>query len=136
MERHYNKRTHQVHYKIGDHVWVKDTRRYKGLSPKLTPKWRGPYVIVGIISDWLIKIRTHRGQQVVHHNRVKAWEGANPGSQMDGGLDESQDLEEQSQEQEQSEPEDSHTPEETRGQVTRTGRQVHRPAHLADFFNY
>ena len=65
--------------KVDDLVWVMDTQRRKGRSPKLSMNWDGPYKVERVISDWLYQLRKgHCKSQVMHHNRLKPDMGTNP----------------------------------------------------------
>ncbi|GFV35207.1 retrovirus-related Pol polyprotein from transposon 412 [Trichonephila clavipes] len=44
-------------FKEGDKVWFYNPTRRKGLSPKLQSHWDGPYTILKIINDAVIRIR-------------------------------------------------------------------------------
>ena len=80
QERGYNKRINDHCYKPGDKVWLRETRRYKGLSPKLSAKFVGPFVVKEVITNQLFRIcRAGPGSkvQVVHHDRLKPYEGRN-----------------------------------------------------------
>jgi len=46
QKRYYNLRSHGDQHDRGDLVYLKETTRKKGVSPKLAPKWRGPYIVV------------------------------------------------------------------------------------------
>ena len=44
----YNKHTKKPNFKIGEHVYLKINKTKKGLSPKLSAKYQGPYYIVDV----------------------------------------------------------------------------------------
>ncbi|KAJ8028018.1 hypothetical protein HOLleu_30139 [Holothuria leucospilota] len=60
-------------FQVGDRVWLERSRRTKGLSPKLSMRWDGPYKIVKRFSDCIYRIEhcvTHR-QKVTHFDKLK-----------------------------------------------------------------
>jgi transposase InsO family protein/predicted aspartyl protease len=61
----------------GQAVWLWDPSRKRGVCPKLTSKWKGPFVIVQKIDDLLYKIQKNprANAKVVHLNRLKPYEG-------------------------------------------------------------
>jgi transposase InsO family protein len=136
QKKHYDATLQLNKYQVGDQVWLKQTRRFKGLSPKLSARWVGPYHVTRVISDWLYRLRKGNGkEQVVHHNRLKKHEGQNvlPPS--------AQPLEE-----DRTTPTALPTPEESEGEtedyiaadppaptITRGGRVSRRPTHLLDY---
>ena len=148
QERQYNRKEHLVRYQVGDKVWLHDVRRRKGLSPKLSFNWDGPYTVKRVISDWLYQIVKGEGKaKVVHHNRLKADMGSNP---VDHPEEEESTPAQAPQELEVAsgdEGEDlivSDDPEEVDTlpipetapvlpAVTRAGRVSKRPGHLRDF---
>jgi transposase InsO family protein len=46
QRRYYNLSTHGEQYKTGDLVYLREKTRKVGVSPKLMPKWKGPFVIL------------------------------------------------------------------------------------------
>jgi hypothetical protein len=83
QKRYYDLRGNLNQYAEGDLVWLHDTRRRKGLSPKLQKRWDGPYTIVSRISDLNYEVRKPGGRKmtIVHHNRLKPYYGKPRGSQ-------------------------------------------------------
>ena len=79
--RQRQKRDHDVRlsynsYKVGDYVYVMDTARKKGKSPKLNPnKYLGPCVVTMKYSDLLFEIAAQKTgkRRVLHHNRLKPY---------------------------------------------------------------
>lgn len=61
-------------YGVGDQVWVHQARRHKGLSPKLQPRWEGPFRVVAKLSPLLYRVkRPHSKSSVIHHNRLQPY---------------------------------------------------------------
>ena len=61
-------------FEIGDQVFVYFPVKQIGTSSKLTPFWRGPYVITGKLSDVLYKVNCGRNktEQVIHCDRIRS----------------------------------------------------------------
>ena len=51
----YNSKLHGIRYKPGDNVWLHSSVTPKGLSPKLSSPWKGPYTIVQCLNDVTLK---------------------------------------------------------------------------------
>ena len=45
-----------VELKSGDAVWLYDPQQKKGVSPKLSRPWQGPYIIVKKLNDLVYRI--------------------------------------------------------------------------------
>lgn len=80
QKRSYNRNVKDWCYKKGDVVMLQTTQRRKGLSPKLQPKWTGPFLITDQLSDVTYRIRKSKKSKasVVHHNRLKLYPGEIP----------------------------------------------------------
>lgn len=63
----------------GDRVWLYNPQRKKGISPKLTPAWEGPYTVVKRINDVVYRIqRSPKAKmKVVHLDRLMIYHGDN-----------------------------------------------------------
>ena len=57
-------------YNIGDLVFLRDSSTKIGLSKKLKPPWRGPYLVIESTPP-LYKIKSTKEEKVVHHDRMK-----------------------------------------------------------------
>ena len=68
----YDVRQRETLYEIGDFVYKLEKSLKKGISPKLQPVWRGPYLIVQSKHP-LYKIRTRNSKcdKFIHHNNLK-----------------------------------------------------------------
>jgi len=73
QKRQYDQRVHVHVYNPGDKVWLSQTRRVRGICPKLQPKWVGPYTVLTKISDVVYQIQKTNGKSIVHHNRLKPY---------------------------------------------------------------
>ena len=76
MEKYYNKGTAPAKFEVGDKVLVSKLKRDKGLSPKLGPKFTGPYLLKEKLSDVLFKLTELNGKNLgspIHVNRLKKY---------------------------------------------------------------
>ena len=69
-KRDYDLRAKQRVFGPGDLVYVRDSAKRKGLSPKLQPRWRGPYLITARLGHVLYRIHDGRKERVLHHDRL------------------------------------------------------------------
>ncbi|GFS87190.1 transposable element Tc3 transposase [Trichonephila clavipes] len=60
MKTRYDTKATGHQFKEGDKVWFYNPTRRKGLSPKLQSHWDGPYTILKIINDVVIRIHGDR----------------------------------------------------------------------------
>ncbi|GFX73549.1 retrovirus-related Pol polyprotein from transposon 412 [Trichonephila clavipes] len=79
MKTRYDTKATGHQFKEGDKVWFYNPTRRKGLSPKLQSHWDGPYTILKIINDVVIRIRksTNSKPRVVHYDRLASYYGHN-----------------------------------------------------------
>ncbi|GFW21873.1 retrovirus-related Pol polyprotein from transposon 412 [Trichonephila clavipes] len=79
MKTRYDTKATGHQFKEGDKVWFYNPTRRKGLSPKLQSHWDGPYTILKIINDVVIRIRksTNSKSRVVHYDRLAPYYGHN-----------------------------------------------------------
>jgi hypothetical protein len=77
MKRQYDVDAKIRRFKVGESVWLYSVVCKKGLSPKLTRPWTGPYVIIKRINDLVYKIRltTKAKPKIVHRNRLWKYNG-------------------------------------------------------------
>ncbi|KAL5015456.1 hypothetical protein ScPMuIL_009726 [Solemya velum] len=68
----YDLRKNEKTYNVGDLVYVIDSSRTSGRSPKLQPQWKGPYVVSKVVSPVLYEIADQRNRKVLHHDRLKS----------------------------------------------------------------
>jgi hypothetical protein len=61
QKRDYDMRIMKHSYNFGDLVFLRDSSTKIGLSKKLKPPWRGPYLV----------IESTKEEKVVHHDRMK-----------------------------------------------------------------
>lgn len=75
MKTRYDLKANSTGFHQGDKVWLWNPQRKKGISPKLTPAWEGPYVVVKRINDVVYRIqRSPKSKmKVVHLDRLKAY---------------------------------------------------------------
>ena len=58
-------------FAVGDYVWVLDTATLKGVSKKLSHRFKGPYKVVGVIDDANFKLKTLTGKKTVIINKSR-----------------------------------------------------------------
>ena len=77
MKRQYDIDAKAKRFEVGESVWLHSAVRRKGMSPKLTRPWTGPYVIVKRINYLVYKIRstTNAKPKIVHRNRLWKYNG-------------------------------------------------------------
>ena len=76
----YDNRKNRVDYRKGDAVLVRDTTRKKSHSSKRQSPWKDPYLVVGLVADFVYEIQQspRSSKQTVHHDRWKLFEGNFP----------------------------------------------------------
>jgi hypothetical protein len=72
-ERDYDSRLRENSFKAGSLVYKSNT-----FYRKLDAPWSGPFVIVGILSPVVYKIRDQGRTEVVHHDRMKLYHSSIP----------------------------------------------------------
>ena len=72
MKSHYHLQAIGDELKEGDAVWLYNPQRKKGVSPKLSRLWQGPYVVMRKLNDLVYRIQLGPRQKpkVVHRNRL------------------------------------------------------------------
>ncbi len=73
QKRVYDRQVVGMELLVGTAVWLQDPAKKKGLSPKLTLRWQGPYCVTEKLGDVLYHIQMDRNgkNRVVHFNRLK-----------------------------------------------------------------
>ena len=69
-KRDYDQPLYQTSYNTGDLVYVLDPSNKPGVSTKLQPIFRGPYLVVKVYSPILYLVQDRKRQVVVHHDRL------------------------------------------------------------------
>ncbi|CAB4016327.1 Retrovirus-related Pol poly from transposon 412 [Paramuricea clavata] len=79
MKTRYNINAMAVTLSVGTPVWLYRPQLKKGLSPKLSKPWVGPYVILKRINGLVYGIELSSGSKpmVVHRNRLREYVGEN-----------------------------------------------------------
>ena len=79
MKTRYDRKSNQTRFEEGSLVWLHNPMRRKGISPKLSPSWEGPYKVVARINDVTYRIqRTPRSPcKIVHVDRLARYHGSN-----------------------------------------------------------
>ena len=73
----YDRNLHTTHYEVGDLVMKRDSATSIHWNKKLRPVFRGPYLVVEVLSPLLYKIRDRKRFSVVHHDRLVICSSAN-----------------------------------------------------------
>jgi hypothetical protein len=80
-------------YERGDAVWLHNPARKKGISPKLTRAWEGPFLVVNRLSE--VTYRIQRGpktkMKVVHFDRLKPYKGEEKPTWLENKMDKEQE---------------------------------------------
>jgi len=66
-DRHLTEHT----YDRGDVVYMLNSATQIGKPKKLAPVYKGPYVVMEVLSPVLLQVRDRKKQKVVHHDRIK-----------------------------------------------------------------
>ena len=79
-KRRYDAEADYSVFEKGDAVWLYNPQRKKGVSPKLSRPWTGPYIIIKRINDLVYRIQQGPKSKlkVVHRNRLWRYKGHNP----------------------------------------------------------
>ncbi|KAJ8017967.1 hypothetical protein HOLleu_44301 [Holothuria leucospilota] len=80
QKKFHDRRTSDQVFNKGDFVWLMNSNKKKGLSPKLRRKWIGPGLILKRVTDvvYRVKMGPKRRPQVVHCDRLKPYLGDDP----------------------------------------------------------
>ena len=71
QKRDYDVKLQVNTYNVGDLVYVLNSAKRIGVSPKLQFIWKGPYVVSKVISPILYEITDRKRISVLHHDRLK-----------------------------------------------------------------
>jgi transposase InsO family protein len=69
-KRDYDLRARYTRYGAGDMVYLLNNQTTPGISRKLQPIYKGPFLVVKVISDVLYRLKDRRREFVVHHDRL------------------------------------------------------------------
>jgi transposase InsO family protein len=69
-KRDYDLRIRQAQYDVGDFVYVLNNHPTPGISRKLQPIYKGPFLVVKVLSEVLYRLRDRRREFVTHHDRL------------------------------------------------------------------
>ena len=78
QKEHYDGKMLLNRFEPGSYVWCLNEQRKVGENPKLYLPYIGPFVVVKKLSDldYLIQDAPHRNPRLVHHNKLKPYEGS------------------------------------------------------------
>jgi hypothetical protein len=60
-----------ANFKVNEYCWVLDTAKLKGVSKKLSHRWKGPYIIVEVIDDANFKVKLVNGKKTITVNKSR-----------------------------------------------------------------
>ena len=77
QKRNYDRKMAGESYTVEKYAWLRNSYRKKGLSPKFTSRWDGPFKIISKLSDvtYRIQLSPRSKCKVVHFDRLKPYEG-------------------------------------------------------------
>lgn len=80
QKKFHNRGTSNLVLNKGDFVWLLNSIKKKGLSPKLRRRWTGPELILKRITNivYRVKMGPKRRPQVVHCDHLKPYLGDDP----------------------------------------------------------
>ncbi len=55
-------------------MYMRDSTKKKGQSPKLQAPWKGPFVISASCGPVLYEVQRLRQKRIMHHNRLKPYD--------------------------------------------------------------
>ena len=71
QKRDYDVRLHQHQYRPRDLVYMLKQNSSKGTCPKLSPPWKGPGMILEVLTPYLYRVQLGRQITVVNHDKLK-----------------------------------------------------------------
>ena len=71
QRKYYNLSTHGEMFKPGQVVYMREKTRKKQVSPKLAPKWKGPYLVVKRFGTVYEVMTTFRVTKLIHFDLLK-----------------------------------------------------------------
>ena len=77
QKKYYDHKAQLKQFNQGEAVWLHNPARKKGISPKLTRQWEGPYTVVTRLSDvtYRIQLSARSKPKIVHFNKLKLYVG-------------------------------------------------------------
>ena len=70
-KKYYDKKCKLKPYITGDYVYLHDPTVKRRPRKKFGKSWKGPYKVIEVLNELNSKIRTNKGESVVHYNRLK-----------------------------------------------------------------
>ncbi|KAJ8912680.1 hypothetical protein NQ315_011039 [Exocentrus adspersus] len=80
MKTRYDLRANTGGFQVGEKVWLYNSKRTKGKSPKLQKSWEGPYTVVTRLNDVVYRIQKNpqAKMKVVHIDRLTTYQEPHP----------------------------------------------------------
>ena len=73
MKRRYDAEADYSVFEKADAVWLYNPQRKKGVSPKLSRPWTGPYIIIKRINDLVYRIQQGPKSKLKVVHRYRLW---------------------------------------------------------------
>lgn len=79
QKRHYDLKSRKNSFNVGQAVWIYDPSRKIGRCPKLTSKWKGPFIVEKKIDDTTYRVKRAgtKPSTVYHVDRLALYRGLN-----------------------------------------------------------
>jgi len=71
QKRLHDLRKNERTFETGDLVYVMDSAKKIGRSPKLQAQWKGPYIVNKRLSNVLYEVSNQKTTSILHHDRLK-----------------------------------------------------------------
>ncbi|GFV49220.1 retrovirus-related Pol polyprotein from transposon 412 [Trichonephila clavipes] len=84
MKTRYDGRATEHDFHEGDKVWLWNSKRGKGLSPKLQTNWEGPYTVLKRLNDVVVRIQKSPHSKPKNYHKHLEEEYANYRKPPDG----------------------------------------------------
>ena len=77
MKERYDSASNCDRLEVGDPVWLHCPQHKKGLSPKLTRHWLGPYLVTKCLNDTVcrVQLKPQSKPKVIHRNQLWKYSG-------------------------------------------------------------
>ena len=79
-KKHYDIKSSKRVLASGQAVWLYEPSKRPGVCAKLTPKWKGPALVLQKLDDltYLVKIKSNTPAKIYHIDRLRAYQGNSP----------------------------------------------------------
>ena len=79
-KKHYDIKSSKRVLASGQAVWLYEPSKRPGVCAKLTPKWKGPALVLQKLDDltYLVKMKSNTPAKIYHIDRLRAYQGNSP----------------------------------------------------------